>query len=94
MPDRASAELGRRARQPHLLDKLGFGLKCPRKPWPPILVLGAADDAIFRSPAAEVTARADWTEAKLLPGIAHDMMLDTRWRDTADAIASWLADRP
>ncbi len=60
----------------------------------PPLSGGAADDAIFPSPTAEVTARAYRTEAKILPGIAHDMMLDTRWRDTADVIASWLADRP
>jgi hypothetical protein len=26
----------------------------------------------------------------VLPGVAHDCMLDARWRDAADALRGWL----
>ena len=57
---------------------------------PSIFVLGAENDAIF--PAADMLMTADRYKAdlKVLPGLAHDMMLDTRWRDAADAIVRWL----
>jgi pimeloyl-ACP methyl ester carboxylesterase len=76
------------------LNMIALGLPRPGKVKTPMLVLGAADDAIFPPSAVEATARAYRTEARILPGLAHDMMLDARWRDAADAIANWLADRP
>lgn len=57
----------------------------------PILVLAAANDAVFTPRETAATARkygADW---QLIPDLAHDLMLDTRWRAAADALLQWLA---
>ncbi len=59
----------------------------------PVLVLGAMEDAIFSPTEIVATGRAYGTEAILFPGMGHDMMLEPRWREVADAIAGWLSRR-
>ena len=56
----------------------------------PLLVLGAERDYII--PAREVvrTANAYGADLQVLPDLAHDVMLDTRWRQAADALMAWL----
>jgi alpha-beta hydrolase superfamily lysophospholipase len=29
----------------------------------------------------------------MIPGAAHDLMLDTRWQQVADAMLAWLDER-
>ena len=43
-------------------------------------------------PAREVvrTANAYGADLQILPDLAHDVMLDTRWRQAADALLAWL----
>ena len=56
----------------------------------PLLVLGAERDYIV--PPADVvrTAETYGAESRILPDIAHDLMLDTDWRRAADALLEWL----
>jgi len=75
------------------LDMLVFNLPAPRKVNTPILVLGGAEDTIFHPNEVRATGKAYRTEATVLPGIAHDMMLEPKWKDAADLIAGWLAQR-
>ena len=59
----------------------------------PMLVLAAQDDFVFsrrETAAAARTYGADW---QLIPDLAHDVMLDTRWRTAADALRRWLERR-
>lgn len=58
----------------------------------PTLVLGGEDDAVVDLEGLEETAIAHNTEAVLIPRMAHDCMLDTRWMDAADAILAFLED--
>jgi pimeloyl-ACP methyl ester carboxylesterase len=59
----------------------------------PMLVLGAAHDALFSPDEVLRTAAAYGADAEVVPGIAHDMMLDTDWEVVAERIARWLAER-
>lgn len=56
----------------------------------PVQVIGAADDLLFPPPLVETAAALHGIEAEILQGIAHAMMLDTRWRDAAASIERWL----
>ena len=56
----------------------------------PVQVLGAADDLLFPPSLVEAAAAIHGVEAEILPGTAHAMMLDTRWRDAAASIERWL----
>jgi len=56
----------------------------------PVMVLGAADDAIFSPREVTATARAYGTEPVMFESMGHNMMLEPRWRDVADAITAWL----
>ncbi|MDP9791881.1 pimeloyl-ACP methyl ester carboxylesterase [Catenuloplanes nepalensis] len=57
---------------------------------PPVLVIGSQHDRIV-SPAALNRAAARFGGAPLLfPGMGHDLMLDTRWREPIDAMLDWL----
>jgi pimeloyl-ACP methyl ester carboxylesterase len=77
------------------LDMLAFNLPKPQKikTKPPILVLGAANDLIFKSNEIEATARAYNTQAEIFPNMAHDMMLDQKWQDAAERILFWLKEQ-
>ena len=56
----------------------------------PMLVLGAEQDAFFTVDEVRRTARAYRTEAEIFPGMGHDVMLDTDWRNVADRIDAWM----
>jgi len=75
------------------LDML-FGLPKPERVDVPMLVIGGESDKIFAPDEIRETAAAYRTEAILMPGIAHDMMLDSGWQSVADRILSWLVERP
>lgn len=73
------------------LDMLVFNLPRPKRVNSKLFVLGAADDTIFTPAEIKATAQAYHADYKILPNIAHDMMLDTNWQTAADAIISWLS---
>jgi pimeloyl-ACP methyl ester carboxylesterase len=75
------------------LDMLAFDLPRPKRVHTPMLVLGGERDAIFTPREVVRTARAYSAETKLFPGMAHDMMLEPRWQDVADAMLGWLDAR-
>lgn len=59
----------------------------------PMLVLGAANDAIFRVRAVTATARAYNTESVIFPAMGHDMMLEPNWEAVADRMRAWLTEQ-
>lgn len=66
-----------------------------RRPQPvrrsvPMLVVAAQDDFVFSPRETAATARAYGADWQLIPDLAHDVMLDTRWRAAADAVRLWL----
>ncbi len=72
------------------LDMLAFDLPQPSPLRTPLLVLGAERDAIFSPAEVEATARAYGVTAEIVPGMAHDMMLEKDWEKVAARIADWL----
>lgn len=72
------------------LDMLGLSLPHPKQVKTPMLVLGAANDAIFSVAEVEETAAAYNTQARIFPNMAHDMMLEAGWQAAADAILEWV----
>ncbi len=74
------------------LDMMGLDLPRPGRVRAAILVIGAADDRLISPSEVEVTARAYRTEAEILPGMAHDMMLEEGWQTVADRILIWLKE--
>ena len=55
----------------------------------PLLVLGGEHDWLFPPDLVHRTARAYGTDAVLVPGSGHMVMLDAAWRDAADRIATF-----
>jgi pimeloyl-ACP methyl ester carboxylesterase len=70
---------------PHLID--------PTRVKTPLLVLGGEKDVVIPPRDVIETARRYRTEAHILPGVPHAMMLDAHWPNAAEAIASWLDAR-
>lgn len=56
----------------------------------PVLVLGGDSDFVVDREGLDETAKFYDTDAVVLRRVAHDVMLDVRWRDAADAIHDWL----
>ncbi len=56
----------------------------------PMLVVAAENDRIFSLREEKATAKAYDAELVVIPNTAHDMMLEKTWRQSADAIISWL----
>lgn len=56
----------------------------------PLLVLGAERDNMLKRKEIEETAKAYHTKAEIIPGVAHNSMLEQNWRMVADRILSWL----
>lgn len=73
-----------------VLDLLGGDLPHGRRPMPPILVMGAADDVFIPPNLIGATARRYRTSARIFPDMAHAMMLEPGWRDVADTLADWV----
>lgn len=61
---------------------------------PPMLVMGAQDDALFTPTMIRETAESYHAELIMLPELAHAIMLECKWRVAADALADWLAREP
>jgi pimeloyl-ACP methyl ester carboxylesterase len=62
----------------------------PAKIKTPMLVLGAERDNMLKPAEIEETAKAYHTKAEIIPGVAHNSMLEQNWRMAADRILSWL----
>lgn len=75
------------------LDMLGLNLprigRITAKPF----VLGAKNDITIIPKEVEATACAYGVKADILPGIAHDMMLEANWQVVADRILVWLDEK-
>lgn len=75
-----------------LFDTLLFNLPKPEKVNRPLLVLGAENDTIFSVESVQKTAESYGTEAVIIPDMAHDMMLESRWQEAADHIVHWVRE--
>ncbi|MYD66581.1 MAG: lysophospholipase [Chloroflexi bacterium] len=60
----------------------------------PLLVIGASGDYFVRPAAIRRVAASYGAEVKIVPGVAHCMILDARWRDVAGALLEWLEQVP
>lgn len=56
----------------------------------PMLVMGAAQDAIFSPAQVHATASRYQTQAVIIENTGHNMMLENTWRTTAQHINAWL----
>jgi pimeloyl-ACP methyl ester carboxylesterase len=76
-----------------LLDLWGLDLP-PSTPVaaPPVLVLGAENDAFIYRGALEATAWTYRTKPEIFGGMGHAMMLDHHWQTVAARILRWLDD--
>jgi alpha-beta hydrolase superfamily lysophospholipase len=72
------------------LDMLLFALPRPKRVKTPILVIAAERDTLFRPWEEERLAQAYQADYKLIPGMAHDVMLEKDWQQAADSIIAWL----
>jgi pimeloyl-ACP methyl ester carboxylesterase len=76
-----------------LLDlSLRLHWQLPERRGVPLLVLGAEGDRIANVDDVRATARHHGTEATIVPGLAHMLMLERQWERPARALARWLAD--
>jgi len=57
----------------------------------PLFVLGADGDRICTPDDVRATASHHGVTATIVPGLAHMMMLERKWRTAAEALESWLA---
>jgi pimeloyl-ACP methyl ester carboxylesterase len=77
----------------HILDMLLFNLPRPRRVRTPLLVMGGEHDECFTQKEVRATAAAYRTEAEIMPGMGHDMMLEPGWPAVAGRIHAWLTAR-
>ena len=75
------------------LDMMVFKLPNPKKVSTDLLILGAEKDTIFYPDEIEATAMAYNKKAEIFKGMAHDMMLETKWPIVADRILEWLGEK-
>ena len=71
------------------------GLAPPRlddRTLPPVLVMGAHDDALIPPAFVRSTARAYGVSPNILEDIGHVMMLDAGWESVAEIVYDWMAD--
>lgn len=55
----------------------------------PVRVVGAGADGLFGADETRAAARGHGVEAEIVPGAAHDLMLDPRWEEVAEGIVTW-----
>jgi pimeloyl-ACP methyl ester carboxylesterase len=72
------------------LDMVGLDLPKPDRVKTPLLILGAERDNMISPREIEATARAYNTQAQIVPGVAHNSMLELRWQSVADRILTWM----
>lgn len=58
----------------------------------PVLVLGAEHDGFFTAGEMRRLAAAYRTQAEILPGMGHDLVLDRGWPQVADRIDAWVRE--
>jgi pimeloyl-ACP methyl ester carboxylesterase len=75
------------------LDMIITNLPKPERINTSVLVLGAANDSIFKTREIEATAKAYKTSPVIFPDMAHDMMLESGWKEVADHIITWLTEK-
>jgi hypothetical protein len=59
-------------------------------PPPPQFVLGGDIDKLVDVEAVQELGRYCGVAAVVVPGLAHDCMLDVKWRVVADALRAWV----
>jgi non-heme chloroperoxidase len=57
---------------------------------PPLLILGAELDALIPARFADATANYYGTQAEIVPGMGHGMMLEAGWEHVARRTADWI----
>jgi hypothetical protein len=75
------------------LDMLALNLPRTRKIKTPMLVLGGAEDGIFKPGEIRATGAAYDAETHIFPNMGHNLMSDAGWENVAAAIAAWLESR-
>lgn len=75
------------------LDMVVLDLPKPAKVRTPVLVVGVGRDNMITPGEIEATARAYRTRAEIVPDVAHNSMLEPRWRAVAERILAWLEER-
>ena len=75
------------------LDMVVLDLPKPAKVKTPLLVLGAARDNMLAPREIDATARAYHAECHIIPGVAHDSMLENGWETAARQMRVWLDER-
>jgi len=58
---------------------------------PPAFILGGQDDKVVDTEAIHELAAFYKVDPVILPGLAHDVALDTRWEHAAQSLESWLS---
>ncbi|MDQ2628510.1 MAG: alpha/beta hydrolase [Actinomycetota bacterium] len=76
-----------------MLDGMMFNIVKPKRITTPLLVLGAEHDGAFTVSEQQALARAYGTEAEIVPGMGHNMMLEPGWASVAERIHAWLDAR-
>ncbi|MBL8132763.1 MAG: alpha/beta fold hydrolase [Anaerolineae bacterium] len=56
----------------------------------PTLIVGGERDRLFPPPTMEKLSQSLGADLRIIPQTAHDIMLEARWQDAADAIIDWL----
>lgn len=74
------------------LDMLALDLPKPNKIKTPLLILGAARDNMIAPSEIEAMARAYHTSAEIIPGVAHNSMLELQWQRVAERILVWVRE--
>jgi alpha-beta hydrolase superfamily lysophospholipase len=72
------------------LDMVALDLPKPAKVTAPLLVLGVASDNMVQPREIEATARAYRAPCAIIPGVAHNSMLEPRWRTVAERMLAWV----
>ncbi len=74
-----------------LLDMVALDLPKPHKVKTRLLVLGAERDNMLSASEIGATARAYGAPCDIIPGVAHNSMLELQWQRVADRILEWLS---
>ena len=72
------------------LDMVALDLPKPAKVRTRLLVLGVERDNMISTREVVATASAYHTRAEIIPGVAHNSMLESGWKLVADRILAWL----
>ncbi len=73
-----------------LLDMVVLDLPRPDRVKSPLLVLGAGRETMLSREDIEATARAYHAPCEIIPGVAHNSMLEQQWESVAERILAWL----